>query len=440
MMGQFVLQGMCPVWSVSLCFRSVIRGKRPVYEVFQWWKKQAGYKPREQHYTPFMHMLRKAQMPILAQNLFDEMRYEGIQPTLTTMMTVMLCYAESGFFAQAIWDEIAKCGFQPDVISCIELIQAYGKMGLFDEVARIFNEIKSLGCILDAKIYTAMIICYGKGGQLGMMENMLKEMVSSGFRADSPTLNSIVQSYSFAGSLTDMEESYRYLKAHRILIEKEAIRAMAFAYIQNERFYQLGEFVRDVGLRRKNTGNLLWNLLLLSYAANFKMRSLQREFQNMMEAGYNPNLTTFNIRALAFSRMQMFWDLHITVLHMQHMNIAPDLVTYGAVVDAYLNGKLVKKLSFALGHMQMQNLYPDVLTDPLVFEAFGKGDFHVSAEILLQYLDQKHQGKWTYSKLLRFYLKKYFRKGIYIYKYKCALDNHGMVCAIHMAAEFSVHL
>lgn len=382
-------------------------------QVFQWWKNQAGYRAKEHYYTPFIHILRKARMPFQAQNLFNEMRDEGIQPSLATMATLMLCYAESGFpdQAQILWNEISNCGFQPDTVICMELMDAYGKMGFFNEIARIFEEIKSRGHILDAKIYTTMISCYGKGGQLQLMENIFEEMRSGGFSVDSSTVNLIVRSYSFAGSLTGMEESYRCLKAYRYFLEEETIREMAFAYIQKERFYQLGEFVRKVGLKRKNVGNLLWNLLLLSYAANFKMRNLQREFLNMVDAGFKPDLTTFNIRALAFSRMEMFWDLHVSVLHMQHMNIAPDIVTFGAIVDSYLNGKMANKLSLALSQIGMHNLYPNVLTDPLVYEAFGKGDFHVSAENLLQYPHKKHREKWTYSKLLRFYLKKHFRKG-----------------------------
>lgn len=408
------MQGDDPIqfWAVVDYLKAHDRTEEAL-QVFHWWKKQAGYRAKEHYYTPFIHILRKARMPFQAQNLFNEMRDEGIQPSLATMTALMLCYVESGFLdqAQIVWNEIANCGFQPDTVTCMELINAYGKMGLFYEIARIFKEIKSRGCILDAKFYTTMISCYGKGGQLELMEDIFEEMLSGGFSVDSSTVNLIVRSYSFAGSLTGMEESYRCLKAYRFFLEEETIRTMAFAYIRKERFYQLGEFVREVGLKRKNVGNLLWNLLLLSYAANFKMRSLQKEFLNMIDAGFKPDLTTFNIRALAFSRMEMFWDLHVSVLHMQHMNISPDLVTFGAIVDSYLNGKMANKLSLALSQIGMHNLYPNALTDPLVYEAFGKGDFHANAEKLLQYSDQKHREKWTYSKVLRFYLKKYFRKG-----------------------------
>ncbi|KAH9305933.1 hypothetical protein KI387_010337, partial [Taxus chinensis] len=45
-------------------------------KVFKWWRNQIDYNAMEQQYIPFIDMLRKARMPIPAQNLFDEMKYE----------------------------------------------------------------------------------------------------------------------------------------------------------------------------------------------------------------------------------------------------------------------------------------------------------------------------------------------------------------------------
>ncbi|KAG5617584.1 hypothetical protein H5410_017408 [Solanum commersonii] len=213
---------------------------------------------------------------------------------------------------------------------------------------------------------------------------MLKEMVSMGFPVDSTTGNAYVIYYSNFGTLSEMEVAYGRLKMSRILIEEEAIKSISLAYLKKEKFYSLGQFVRDVGLCRRNVGNLLWNLLLLSYAANFKMKSLQREFVRMVESGFFPDLNTFNIRALAFSKMSLFWDLHVTLEHMKHEKVVPDLVTYGSVVDAYLDRGLGQNLDFALQKLNINDCVT-VATEPLVFEAIGKGDFHLSSEARLEF-------------------------------------------------------
>ncbi|THG20942.1 hypothetical protein TEA_008422 [Camellia sinensis var. sinensis] len=193
-------------------------------------------------------------------------------------------------------------------------------------------------------------------------------MGSRGFSVDSAIGNAYIIYYSLFGSLTEIEAAYGRLKRSRILIEKDGIRAMSFAYIKEKKFYRLGEFLRDVGLGRRNVGNLLWNLLLLSYAANFKMKTLQREFLRMVEAGFHPDLTTFNIRALAFSKMSLFWDLHLSLEHMKHEQVVPDLVTYSCIVDAYLDKRLGMNLDFALSKMNVHaspqfshKLFPDQL-------------------------------------------------------------------------------
>ncbi|XP_077216975.1 pentatricopeptide repeat (PPR) superfamily protein [Tasmannia lanceolata] len=366
-------------------------------------------------YAPLIRMLGKNKMPDTALQLFLEIKSEGFVPSCATLSALMLCYADNGLFskAQAIWYEIINSSFVPDIGVVSDLMDAYGKMGHFDEVTRILHEVTSRDFNLGHEVYSLAISCFGKGGQLEMMETAMKEMASSGFKVDSVTGNEFVRYYSIFGSLTEMESAYGRLKRSRILVEREAIRAMAFAYISKRKFYKLGEFLRDVGLGRRNTGNLLWNLLLLSYAANFKMKSLQREFLNMLEAGFSPDLTTFNIRALAFSRMCMFWDLHLSIEHMRHEKVIPDLVTYGCIIDAYLNRRLGRNLSFVLKNTNIDS-FPQILTDPIVFEVLGKGDFHSSSEALLE---SKRNKDWTYSKLIRVYLKKQYRSNQIFWNY-----------------------
>ncbi|PKA51426.1 Pentatricopeptide repeat-containing protein [Apostasia shenzhenica] len=133
----------------------------------------------------------------------------------------------------------------------------------------------------------------------------------------------------------------------------------------------------------------------------------------MVDAGFSPDITTFNIRALAFTRMRLFWDLHLSVDHMKHEGIVPDLVTYGCVVDAYLDRRLGKNLPFVLDKMNKES-FPVILTDPLVFEAFGKGDFHSTSEALLE---ARRQRKWTYSKLVAVYLRKQYRANQIFWNY-----------------------
>ncbi|XP_022889313.1 pentatricopeptide repeat-containing protein At3g42630-like [Olea europaea var. sylvestris] len=148
---------------------------------------------------------------------------------------------------------------------------------------------------------------------------------------------------------------------------------MSFAYIKENKFYSLGQFLKEVGLEKRNVGNIVWNFLLLSYAANFKIKSLQGEFVKMVEAGFTPNLTTFNIRALS---SQEFLCFGISLEHMKHEEVVPDLVTYGCVFDAYLNKRLGRSLEFSLSKLNKHNSV-SILTDLLVFEVMEKGDFHM---------------------------------------------------------------
>lgn len=386
-------------------------------KIIRTWKQEVCSNGKDNYVdcVPLIHSLSRQKMPLVAQELLLEMKSDGLVPSNSTLSAVMLCHAHNGLIPQAdaIWDEMLNSSFVPSIQVVSELFDVYGNMGCFGKVNEIVGQISSRNLGLLPEVYSLAISCFGKGGQLKLMEDTVKEMVSRGFPIDSATGNAFIRYYSIFGSLTEMETAYGRLKRSRFLIEEEGIRAMSFAYLKKRKFYSLAEFLKNVGLGRRNLGNLLWNHLLLSYAANFKMKSLQREFLRMVEAGFHPDLTTFNIRALAFSRMSLLWDLHLTLEHMKHEKVVPDLVTCGCIVDAYLDRRLGRNLYFALNKMNL-NDSPVVLTDPFVFEVLGKGDFHASSEAFLEF---QRQREWNYRKLISIYLKKQYRRNQIFWNY-----------------------
>ncbi|PON41122.1 Pentatricopeptide repeat [Parasponia andersonii] len=333
----------------------------------------------------------------------------------STLYSLMLCFAQNGLLPQAlaIWDQLLNSSSLPSIQTVSKLFDVLSKRGQFAQVAQIMAQLSGRNLDKLPQVYSLAISCFGNGGQLELMESTVQEMVSKGLWVDAATANAYVRYYSVYGSLTEMEVAYNRLKRSRYSIDEEGIRAVALAYLKQRKLYRLGEFLREVGLGRSDVGNLLWNLLLLSYAANFKMKTLQKEFLRMIESGFKPDLTTFNVRAMAFSRMSLLWDLHLSLQHMKHEMVVPDIVTYGCVVDAYLDRRLGRNLDFVLSPMNL-NHYPIVLTDPLVFEVLGKGDFHSSSEAFLEFT---RHNKWTYRKLIAVYKKKQYRRNQVFWNY-----------------------
>ncbi|EEF50485.1 pentatricopeptide repeat-containing protein At3g42630 [Ricinus communis] len=379
------------------------------------WKQDQSFSCKEVDCASLVQNLHSKRTPHLAQEILLEMKSQGYVLNNPTLSAILLCYADNGLLpqAQAIWKHMLNGSFTPSIQIVSRLIDAYSKKGHFNEVMNILDQLSYSNFSLLHEAYSLAISCFGKGGQLQLMENALKDMVLRGFPVDYATGNAFIRYYSIHGSLTDMESAYSRLKRSRHLVDREGIRAVSLAYVKERKFYRLGEFLRDVGLGRKDVGNLIWNFLLLSFAANFKMKSLQREFLRMLEAGFHPDVTTFNIRALAFSRMSLLWDLHLTLEHMKHEKVSPDIVTYGCIVDAYLDRRLGKNLDFAIKKMNLDGS-PVLLTDPFVFEVLGKGDFHSSAEAFLEF---KRQRKWTYRELVSIYLRKQYRSNQIFWNY-----------------------
>ncbi|CAM0912039.1 unnamed protein product [Alopecurus aequalis] len=329
----------------------------------------------------------------------------------------MVARAEAGDFAraQSIWAQLLLSSAAPCLAAAApRLLPAYARLGRFDEVLLAVRELSARDPAQARDLYPLAVSCLGAAGELALMEDALKEMSRAGLCVDSATGNAFVRHYAASGTVRQMEAAVGRLRRTGLLISVDAIRDVASAYIADRKFYSLGEFVRGLGLGRRNAGNLLWNLYLLSFAANFKMKSLQRVFLEMAAAGFQPDLTTFNIRAAAFSKMCMFWDLHLTADHMRRDGVAPDLVTHGCFVDAYMERRLARNLSFAFRRLEGPG-EPMVATDGIVFEAFGKGGFHTTSEALLEAAGGKR--RWTYYSLLGVYLRKQHRRNQIFWNY-----------------------
>jgi hypothetical protein len=248
----------------------------------------------------------------------------------------MVSRAEVGDFAEArsIWAQLLHSSAAPCLLTAApRLLRAYARLGRFDEILLAVRELSARDPAAARGLYQLAVSCFGAAGELARMEDAVLEMARLGLRVDSATGDAFVRAYAAYGTVPQMEAAYRRHKRTGLLISRDATRAVASAYISQKKYFKLGAFVRDVGLGRRDAGNLY----LISFAANFfEMKSLQRAFLEMVAAGFRPDLTTFNIRAAAFSKMCMFWDLHLSAEHMRRDAVAPDLVTHGCFVDAYL--------------------------------------------------------------------------------------------------------
>ncbi|CAL5005277.1 unnamed protein product [Urochloa decumbens] len=345
-------------------------------------------------------------------------RVRAATPDAHDAAALMVARAEAGDFAEArsMWAQLLHSSAAPCLAAAApRLLPAYARLGRPDEILLAARELAARDPAAGRALYPLAVSCLGAAGELARMEDAVLDMGRLGLRVDSATGDAFLRAYAAAGTVPQMEAAYRRHKSTGLLISHGAIRAMASAYIARQKYYRLGAFVSDAGLRRRrDAGNLLWNLYLLSFAANFKMKSLQRAFLEMVAAGFRPDITTFNIRAAAFSKMCMFWDLHLTADHMRRDGVAPDLVTHGCFVDAYLERRLARNLTFAFDKLD-GNAEPIVATDGIVFEAFGKGGFQASSEALLEATAGKR--RWTYYKLLGVYLRKQHRRNQVFWNY-----------------------
>ncbi|KAI5679476.1 hypothetical protein M9H77_10426 [Catharanthus roseus] len=273
-------------------------------------------------------------------------------------------------------------------MDCGWIVPGLSRKCLPHEAEGFLLKMRSKGFRSNISTLSALMLCYANNRLFSEAQVIWDEIVSSSFAPSVPIISELIYLYATAGHSDMMEDAYARLRSSRILIEEEAIRALSSAYIRERKFYSLGKLVENVGLGRRNVGNLFMEPAVI-LCCQFQNEKLARGFVRIVEAGFHPDLTTFSIRAPALE-------------HMKHKSVIPALVTYGCVVDAYLERRLVRNLEFSLDKMNVNDCVV-MLTDEVVFEAMGKGDFHTSADPPLEFKSKRNS---TYKELIEIHLKK----------------------------------
>lgn len=340
-----------------------------------------------------------------ALSSFQEMKIQGLKPSLDTYNPVIHSLAREGKFGDAMRfvDEMREFGLEPDTETYDGLLRAYGKFKMYDEMSKCVKKMELDGCSPDHITYNILIQEYSRGGLLQRMEKVYQRMCSKRMRlqCQSSTLVAMLEIYATFGMVRKMETFYRKLFNSRTHIDDDLIRKVAGVYIKSYMFSRL----EDLGLELRSAfgaTDLVWCLRLLSYACLLSRKGMDIIVQEMQDAKACLNVTIVNIIMLAYMKMKDFKHLRILLSQLPIHGVKPDIVTIGILFDA---NKIGFDGSGALETWRrMGYLYSvvEMKTDSLVLTAFGKGHFLKSCEEVYSSLrpENRERKTWTYYDLI----------------------------------------
>lgn len=138
---------------------------------------------------------------LVALQLFEEMKREGVEPNKVTLVCILDACASCAALTEGKQADtsIANSGYLLDNIVGTALINMYGKCGSLDDVWRIFEEIPERNVVL----WTAMIAVHAQHGLGKQALELFGQMQAEGTQPDKVTFVSILAACSHAGLITE---------------------------------------------------------------------------------------------------------------------------------------------------------------------------------------------------------------------------------------------
>jgi myo-inositol-1(or 4)-monophosphatase len=141
-----------------------------------------------------------------AEAAFQELKQQGMRPTMKSHMLLLSAHAKSGNVprCEEVMAQLHKSGLRPDTFALNAMLNAYGRAGRLDDMERLLAAMERGGddagaggatVAPDTSTYNVLVNVYGRAGYLDRMEAAFRALAARGLAADVVTWTSRIGAY-----------------------------------------------------------------------------------------------------------------------------------------------------------------------------------------------------------------------------------------------------
>nr|XP_043623172.1 pentatricopeptide repeat-containing protein At5g55740, chloroplastic [Erigeron canadensis] len=288
-----------------------------------------------------------------AMSVFCDMRKEGIEPSVVTMVSFLsaaanLCAIKEGKQGHSI---AVLNGLDVGNIVGTSLINLYSKTGLVQDAEKVFCKMKKK----DIVAWNLMVSCYVQNRQIDKTIKLCRDMLLEGFKFDSVTMTMIITG---AG---DSQNLYLGKSSHCQCIRNNLVTDVAVAGSIIDMYAKCNKIkeARRVFSLMGNKDLVLWNTLLAAYAEMGSSGETLKLFYQMQLEGVPPNVVSWNSVILAFLRNGQVKEAMDSFSEMKSVDIEANLITHTILITGLVQNGFVDEAVSIFQEMQVKGIKPN---------------------------------------------------------------------------------
>lgn len=263
--------------------------------------------------------------------LYTKMRMSGAQPDDHVYVAVLKACASVAALTSGklVHGDIIRSGMETNVFVGSALVDMYFKCGSLKEARKAFNKLSTK----DLVIWNVMIAGYAQHGFVHETFQLFENMQEQGLQPDRRTL---VMMLKVCSSVAALDQGRVF---HDLIVKRQFDTDVFIGTTLVDMYAKCGSLTdaRMVFDQMHNKNLVSWNTMLAGYALQKKGQDALTLFQQMQEAGIQPNQRTLVTILKACSGVAAL-D-HGKAIHalIMEAGMQPDVFVISSLIDMYAN-------------------------------------------------------------------------------------------------------
>ncbi|XP_059286269.1 pentatricopeptide repeat-containing protein At3g06430, chloroplastic-like [Lycium ferocissimum] len=345
-------------------------------QVFEMLKEQPFYQSKESTYMKLLVLLGRCGQPGKAQQLFDTMIEEGLEPTTEFYTALVGAYCRSNIIDKAFtillrMIELPDC--QPNVYTYSILIKACVDASRFDLVDSLYEQMAERSIVPNTVTQNIVLSGYGKAEKYEEMEKVVSGMLESiDSRPDIWTMNTILSLFGNKGQIEMMEKWYEKFSNFGIEPETRTFNILISAYGKKRMYDKMSsvmEYMRKLSFPWTTS---TYNNVIEAFSDVGDAKNMEYTFDQMRAEGVKADMKTFCCLIRGYANAGLFPKVINTVQLAGKLEIPENTSFFSSVIYACAKAEDLIEMERVFKRMKDKQCRPDDTTYSVMVEAYRK--------------------------------------------------------------------
>lgn len=334
-----------------------------------------------------------------ARVLMEEMMKQDLAPNHVTYNELINGMVRSASVRKdKVWevvDEMKSHGITPNRVTCSILLKDLKGKSPSNDVTRTMDLINGMTEPMDEVLLSSVVEACVRVGKPDLLTQTLAQLQQHGhvIVSGAHTFGSLIKAYGHARDVDGAFRCWKEMRTRHIKPTSITIGCMVEAVVSNgdpEAAFELIQQMQDDADTRDQVNAVIYGSVLKGFAHEKKMDRVWCVWNDMVQKGVTPSVTTYNALCDACARNGVMENVPGLLKEMKKAGLTPNLITYGSVLKGHcLKGDIRAAFDIVDDMRKTTSLKPDEIMYNTLLDGCAQANLADEGLKILQQMQQE---------------------------------------------------